>query len=78
MASLCEQLKFSGMERDVRQLALHEKLVSTEDIALMSKSEVCELVEQTYTVAYSEDEEIGLVRKEDMKEFNKLVTTISR
>ena len=44
----------------------------------MSTLEVCELISKTYEMVYNESEEIGLVRKDMMKEYNKLVKVISR
>lgn len=44
----------------------------------MTEVEVCELISKKYEVVYSESEEIGLVRKDKMKEYNSLVKVISR
>lgn len=44
----------------------------------MNEVEVCDLVANEYELVYAENEEIGLVRKDKMDEYNKLVTVISR
>lgn len=57
---------------------MEEKLETAEKIAVMTEVEVCELISKKYEVVYSESEEIGLVRKDKMKEYNSLVKVISR
>lgn len=76
--TLSEKLNYTGMERAVRKLAIDEKLAPIENIAVMPKLEVCNLVAQTYEMVYAEQEEVGLVHREDLEEYNRLVKTISR
>ena len=75
---LLDGMRYLGMERAVRKLALEEKLESADNIAVMSTLEVCELISKTYEMVYNESEEIGLVRKDMTKEYNKLVKVIGR
>lgn len=75
---LLDKMNYIGMERGIRELALEEKLESAEKIAVMSTLEVCELITSTYELVYSEDEELGLVRADRMKEYTDLVKIISR
>lgn len=75
---LSDKLNYLGMERGIRKLALEEKMETAEKIAVMSKVEVCDLVSNEYEVVYSENEEIGLVRKDKLKEYESLVKIISR
>lgn len=75
---LSDKLNYLGTERRIRKLALEEKLETAEKIAVMTEVEVCELISKKYEVVYSEAEEIGLVRKDKMKEYNSLVKVISR
>ncbi len=75
---LSEKLNYLGMERGIRKLALEEKMETAEEIAVMSEVEVCDLVSNEYEVVYSENEEIGLVRKDKLKEYESLVKVISR
>lgn len=76
--TLSQSLNYAGMERAVRKLAVEEKLAPAEEIAVMSELEVCDLVAKTYEMVYAEQEEVGLVRIEDLSEYGKLVKTISR
>ena len=69
---LSENLNYLGMHSGIRKLATAEKL------AVMNEVEVCDLVANEYELVYAENEEIGLVRKDKMGEYNKLVTVISR
>ena len=66
------------MERDLRQLALDEKLATAEKIAVMTEVEVCNLVMEKYVVVYAESDSIGLVAKDKVEEYNKLVKYINR
>lgn len=75
---LSEKLNYLGMERGIRKLALEEKMETAEKIAVMSEVEVCDLVSNEYEIVYSENEEIGLVRKDKLKEYGALVKIICR
>lgn len=75
---LSENLNYLGMSSGIRKLALKEKLATAEKLAVMNEVEVCDLVANEYELVYAENEEIGLVRKDKMDEYNKLVTIISR
>lgn len=75
---LSENLNYLGMRSGIRKLALKEKLAAAEKLAVMNEVEVCDLVANEYELVYAENEEIGLVRKDKMGEYNKLVTVISR
>lgn len=75
---LSEKLNYLGMERGIRKLALEEKMETAEKIAVMSEVEVCDLVSKEYEIVYNENEEIGLVRKDKLKEYVSLVKIISR
>lgn len=75
---LRDKLNYLGMERNIRKLALGEKLETAEKIAVMTTTEVCDLVSKEYEVVYSESERIGLVKKNKMNEYKSLVKIISR
>ena len=75
---LSENLNYLGMSSGSRKLALKENLATAEELAVMNEGEVCDLVANEYELVYAENEEIGLVRKDKMGEYNKLVTVISR
>ena len=71
-------LNYVGMERGVRNLALKKGLMPAEDLAVATVLEVCEKVLEFYNVVYTESEEIGFVRKEDIKKLNDLLEIVSR
>ena len=73
-----DKLNNLGMSRALRKLALDDKMATSEELAVMTELDVCDLVVGKYEVVYSESEEIGLVRKDKMEEYNKLVKIISR
>lgn len=75
---LSENLNYLEMSSGIRKLALKEKLATEGKLAVMNEVEVCNLVANEYELVYAENEEIGLVRKDKMGEYNKLVTIISR
>lgn len=60
---LSGKLHYIGMEKAVRLLAIRENLAKTEDLAIMSIEEVCDLVAEKYEIVYAESEKIGLVKK---------------
>lgn len=70
--------KLIGMEKRIRQFALADKLATAEEIAVMSKIEVCNLIVENYTVVYAEAGEIGLVPTNKLDEYNSLLKRISR
>lgn len=75
---LCNKLNYIGQEKTLRRLALSDKLATADEIAVMTDVEVCNLIVEEYTLVYSEGEELGLVKNDQMEEYNKLVQVISR
>ncbi len=75
---LSDKLNYIGMERNIRRLALDDKLATAEKIAVMTEIEVCDLIVEKYTVVYTEAEKIGLVPIDKIDEYNRLVKYISR
>ena len=75
---LSEKLNYLGMERDIRKLALEDNMATAEELAVMSEVEVCELISKEYELVYSESEELGLVHKDKIGEYKKLLKVISR
>lgn len=75
---LSDKLNYIGMERNLRKLALDENLATAEKIAVMTEVEVCNLVMKKYAVVYAEADSIGLVAKNNIGEYNKLVKYINR
>ena len=75
---LTDQLFYIGMEKDARMLALRDKMAHAEEIAVMSEIEVCDLIVEKYEVVMCESEDILLIPKDKMKEFNKMSVYLSR
>lgn len=75
---LYDKLTYLGMERDLRKLVIDDKLASPDKLALMSELEVCNLVANKYEMVYAESEDIGLVSKDKLDEYNKMVKLLSR
>lgn len=75
---LTDKLFYIGMEKDARKLALRDKMATAEEIAIMSELEVCDLIVEKYEVVMCEPEDILLIPKDKMKEFNQMVVYLSR
>ena len=69
---------YTGQERNARKLLIDEKIASIEEVAIMSGDEVEEKIRERYEVVAKADEEIILVKKEDMEQFEKLVKVLAR
>lgn len=75
---LRNKLNYLGMVRGIRKLALSEQLANAEQLAVLSICEVCDLVVKEFEVVFTEKENIGLVKKRDLADYEKLVKVISR
>lgn len=75
---LTDKLLYIGMEKDARRLALRDKMATAEEIAIMSGLEVCDLIDEKYEVVMCESEDILLIPKDKMKEFNQMAVYLSR
>ena len=75
---LTDKLIYIGMEKDARKLVLRDKMAPAEEIAVMSEIEVCDLIVEKYEVVMCESEDILLIPKDKMKEFNQMAVYLSR
>lgn len=75
---LANRINYSGMERCARKIVLKDNLAKAEEIAIMTELEVYEKLLQKYEVMMSEREEILLIDKEKMEEFNSMAVYLSR
>lgn len=75
---LSDKLIYTGMVKELRRLAMDEKMAKPEEIAVMTTFEVCELIVEQYAVVYTETEEVGLVRKDRLVEYNAMLKRITR
>ena len=75
---LYDKLRYMGMLHDTRKLALTDKLATAEELAVMTEAEVCDLICERYEMVFAQDETVGLVNKDDIPAYNKLVKLIKR
>ncbi len=75
---LNNKMIYLEMERDARKLLINEKLAKVEEVAVMTSLDVCEKLLETYEVVSCENEDITIVKKEDMKTYNNIVKSLSR
>lgn len=71
-------INYVGMERDARRIILKDNLAKAEDVAIMTDIEVYEILLQKYEVVMCEPEEILLIEKEKIEEFNSMAVYLSR
>lgn len=72
------KLCYLGMEKDIRKILIDEKIRRAEDVAIMTSVEVCDALLEHYTVVSCEDEDITIVKHEDMDMYNSIVKYLSR
>lgn len=76
---LQEHIVYKNQAKELRKLALNEKMAPVEDLALMSEYDICLLViKHGYIPIIYTDEEVFLIKKEDEKIFTKIVKVLSR
>lgn len=75
---LANRINYSSMERCARKIVLKDNLAKAEEIAIMTELEVYEKLLQKYEVVMSEREEILLIAKDKMEEFNDMAVYLSR
>ena len=76
--TLESKMNYLGMERAARKILINEELATAEEVAVMTCVEVCERLLENYEVVSCEDEDITIVKKEDMKTYNNIVRFLSR
>ena len=75
---LNNHVMYTGMERDARAIILKDNLATTEDVALMASLDVFDRLLKKYEVVMCEQEDILLIDKKKMKEFNSMAVYLSR
>ena len=75
---LDRKMSYLGMERDARKLLIAEKLATADEVAIMTSVEVCSKILETYEVVSCEDEDITIVKHDDMDTYNSIVRFLSR
>lgn len=75
---LLNKLTYCGQERSLRQILLKHKITTAEELAIMTKDEVCDIAAEHFILVYTEQEELGLVHKTKITEYTQLVNLISK
>ena len=75
---LNNHVMYASMERDAREILLKDNLATAEDVALMTSIDVFERLLEKYEVIMCEQENIMLIDKKKMKEFNSMAVYLSR
>lgn len=66
-----DNINYTGQERKARQLLIHDKLATIEEVALMTLEEVTKKLLEKYQVVAVEAEDIILIDKDFAKEYAK-------
>ena len=75
---LNSHVMYTGMERDARAILLKDNLATAEDVALMTSLDVFERLLEKYEVIMCEKEDILLIDKKKIEEFNKMAVYLRR
>lgn len=73
-----ESKMLTGMEKAARKILIDENLAKAEDVAMMTRLDVCERLLETYEVVSCEDEDITIVHHKDMATYNSITKLLSR
>ena len=75
---LNSHVRYTGMEVDARVILLKDNLATAEDVAMMTSLDVFDRLLEKYEVIMCEQENILLIDKKKMKEFNKMAVYLRR
>ena len=75
---LNNHVMYTGMERDARAILLKDNLATVEDVAMMTSLDVFDRLLEKYEVIMCEAENILLIDKEKIEEFNSMAVYLSR
>lgn len=75
---LNSHVMYTGMERDARAILLKDNLATVEDIAMMTSLDVFDRLLEKYEVIMCEEQDILLIAKDKMEEFNDMAVYLSR
>ena len=71
-------VRYTGMEKDARAILLKDNLATAEDVAMMTSLDVFDRPLEKYEVIMCEQEDILLIDKKKIKEFNKMAVYLRR
>ena len=75
---LNSRVRYTGMERDAREILLKDNLATVEDVAMMTSLDVLDRLLEKYEVIMCEAQDILLIDKKKMEEFNKMAVYLRR
>ena len=75
---LNSHVRYTGMEVDARAILLKDNLATVEDVAMMTSLDVFEKKKKKYEVIMCEEQDILLIDKKKMEEFNKMAVYLRR
>ena len=75
---LNSHIMYTGMERDARAILLKDNLATAEDVAMMTSLDVFGRLLEKYEVIMCEAENILLIDKKKIEEFNSMAVYLSR
>lgn len=75
---LNSHIMYTVMEKDARAILLKDNLATAEDVAMMTSLDVFDRLLEKYEVIMCEQEDILLIDKKKMEEFNKMAVYLSR
>ena len=75
---LADKINYRGQERAARKLLIKMNTVPLEQVATMTTIEVCAAILEKYEFIISTDENIILVEKDKLQDFNKIAVWLNR
>ena len=75
---LNSHVRYTGMEVDARAILLKDNLATVEDVAMMANLDVFDRLLEKYEVIMCEEQDILLIDKKKMEEFNKMAVYLRR
>ena len=75
---LNSHVMYTGMERDAREILLKDNLATVEDVAMMTSLDVFDRLLEKYEVIMCEEQDILLIDKKKIEEFNKMAVYLRR
>lgn len=75
---LADKFNYRGQEKAARRLLVNMNTVPTEQVATMTALEVCAAILEKYEFIISTSENILLVEKDKLQDFNKIAVWLNR
>ena len=75
---LADKINYIGQERAARNLLVKMNTVPVEQIATMTELDIYEAILEKYKFIISDGEDILLVEKDKLQDFNKIAVWLSR